>query len=136
MRSTAVDRYKQVRNQTLTPGELLLALYDGLFRFLNGAKVCFEGGQMPRGRELLCKAHAVVSELYLALDHKLNPDLCANLASVYDFSMTRITEANRHGNPALIQEVLRVLSPLREAWQLAVPKAVIESSQKKKGPSK
>lgn len=136
MRSTAVDRYKQVRNHTLTPGELLLALYDGLFRFLNGAKLCFEAGQLPRGRELLCKAHAVISELYLALDHKHNPELCANLASVYDFSMSRVTEANRHANPDLIAEVLRVLRPLREAWQLAVPKAVIETSQKKEAANK
>ncbi|MEN9580844.1 MAG: hypothetical protein RJA70_3853 [Pseudomonadota bacterium] len=132
MISSAVDRYKQVQQNTLTPGELLLALYDGLFRFLNGAKVCFENNQKPRGRELLCKAHAVISELYLALDYKHNPDLCANLASVYDFSMSRITEANRDADPEGITEVLRVLSPLREAWQQAVPEAHKDNANKAK----
>ncbi len=129
MLPNAVQRYKQVQQNTLTPGELLLALYDGLFRFLNGARLCLENNQKPRGRELICKAHAVVSELYLALDYKVNPDLCANLASVYDFAMTRLTEANRDANAAYIEEVIRVLTPLREAWAQAVPQAVIEASK-------
>ena len=39
MLEIAANRYTQIRNATSTPGELLLALYDGLFRFVNGAKV-------------------------------------------------------------------------------------------------
>lgn len=129
MLTSAAERYRQVKQNTLTPGELLLALYDGLFRFLNGAKLCFENNQKPRGRELICKAHAVVSELYLALDHDVNPDLCANLASIYDFAMTRLTDANKEANPEYVEEVIRVLTPLREAWQEAVPAAVREAKK-------
>ena len=66
---SAAQRYNQVRMTTSTPGELLLALYDGLFRFLNQAKVCLQAKQMPRARELLSKAYAILSELYIALDH-------------------------------------------------------------------
>src|ERR1043166_2227667 len=95
MSGKAADRYKQVQANTSTPGELLLALYDGLFRFLNGAKVCFDNQQAPRGRELVAKAHAILSELILALDHKAAPELCANLASVYDFALSRLSDANR-----------------------------------------
>jgi flagellar protein FliS len=127
------QRYNQVRASTSTPGELLLALYDGLFRFLNGAKVCFENGQQPRGRELVGKAHAVISELLLALDHGAAPDLCANLAAIYDFALSRLSNINRDGNPKHIDEVVRVLTPLREAWAIAVPKATAEASVKKGG---
>lgn len=131
MLGTAAARYKQVQQNTLTPGELLLALYDGLFRFLNGAKYSLSKGEAPKARELLCKAHAIVSELYLALDHKASPDLCANLASVYDFAMARITDANRQANEQYVDEVIRVLTPLREAWQQAVPEAIKEASRAK-----
>jgi flagellar protein FliS len=124
----AAHRYKQVERHTMTQGELLLALYDGLFRFLNGAKVCFSQGQPARGRELIGKAHAIVSEFYLALDHKVNPELCNNLAGIYDFCLSRLTECNRSGDPALVDEVVRVLTPLREAWQQAVPRSVQENS--------
>ncbi len=133
MQGKAADRYKQVRANTSTPGELLLALYDGLFRFLNGAKVCFENQQAPRGRELVCKAHAVVSELMLALDHAAAPELCANLAAVYDFALSRLSEANRHATVKPVEDVIRALTPLREAWALAVPKAIAEANAAKKG---
>jgi flagellar protein FliS len=108
-------------------------LYDGLFRFLNGAKACFENQQAPRGRELVGKAHAVVSELLLALDHTAAPELCANLAAVYDFALSRLSDANREARPKPIDDVLRALTPLREAWALAVPKATAEASARKGG---
>ena len=133
MLGKAAQRYTQVRASTSTPGELLLALYDGLFRFLNGARVCFENNEAARGREFVGKARAIVSELVMALDYKVSPDLCANLAAVYDFALSRLSDANRDAKPAHIEEVVRALTPLREAWQLAVPKAVAEASAKKNG---
>jgi flagellar secretion chaperone FliS len=128
MLGKAAERYKQVRFNTSSPGELLLALYDGLFRFLNGARACFEAKQDARGRELLSKAHAVVSELLLALDYKVAPELCANLSAIYDYVLFRLSEANRQRDVNAIDDAIRVLVPLREAWQLAVPAAAAEAA--------
>jgi flagellar secretion chaperone FliS len=133
MLGKAAQRYNQVRASTSTPGELLLALYDGMFRFLNGAKVCFENKQEARGRELCSKARAIVSELLMALDHKAAPELCANLSAVYDFALSRLSDANRDAKPVHVEEVIRALTPLREAWALAVPKAIAEAGAKKGG---
>lgn len=130
MIGSAVNRYKEVQVQTSTPGELLLALYDGLFRFLNGARHCFETGSRPKGSELVSRSHAVISELFLALDHDKSPELCAHLASVYDFCLSRLTEANLKGDAQAVTDVIRVLTPLREAWRIAVPKAAQESAMR------
>src|SRR5450755_4574444 len=127
LESAAAARYTQNRNTTATPGELLLALYDGLFRFLNGAKVCIENKQLPRARELLSKCYAIVSELTIALDHGVAPELCAQLAGLYEFCMDKIQFARRKANVVAIQETIRVLTPLREAWTVAVPKAIQEA---------
>ena len=131
--STPAARYTQVRNTTSTPGELLLALYDGLFRFLNGAKVCIQNKQLPRARELLSKAYAILSELTIALDHGLAPELCSQLDGLYGFCMDRIQVASRKADTVPIDEVTRVLTPLREAWAIAVPKSIQEAhaAQKK-----
>jgi flagellar protein FliS len=133
MLGKAAQRYNQVRANTSTPGELLLALYDGLFRFLNSARLCFENKEQARGRELISKARAVVSELLMALDHAAAPELCANLAAVYDFALAKMSDANRDAQPKHVDEVLRALTPLREAWALAVPKAMAEAALAKKG---
>jgi flagellar secretion chaperone FliS len=132
---SAAQRYSQVRMTTSSPGELLLALYDGIFRFLNGAKVCIERKEVARGRELLSKAYAILSELYIALDHSLAPELCANLEALYGFSMDRVMLASRKGTTIPIDEVIRVLTPLREAWQIAVPQAAREQHEAAKAES-
>ena len=125
--TSAAARYAQVRNTTSTPGELLLALYDGLFRFLNGAKSCIDNKQLPRARELLSRSHAILSELTIALDHSLAPELCAQLEGLYEFCIDRIQFASRKADAKSIEEVTRVLTPLREAWTIAVPKAIQEA---------
>jgi len=128
MYAQAARRYEQVQSSTSTPGEILLALYDGLFRFLKGAKLCFENKQNVKGRELLSKSHAIVSELLLALDHSKAPELCLQLESIYDYCMTQILQANFKTDPQLIGDVIRVLTPLREAWVKAVPEALRQAS--------
>jgi flagellar secretion chaperone FliS len=129
---SAAQRYSQVRMTTSTPGELLLALYDGLFRFLNGAKICLERKEQARARELLSKSYAILSELYIALDHSVYPELCANLEALYGFAMDRCQQASRKALVEPIDEVIRVLTPLREAWQQAVPMAVREQHEAQK----
>lgn len=120
MLETAVNRYKQVLVQTSSPGQILIALYDGIFRFLNGAKACIAKKELSRARELLSKSQAIVHELEIALDHDASPDLCKNLQGVYQFCIDRIQSARIKADPAMIDDVMRVLTPLREAWPVAV----------------
>ncbi|MCA9628869.1 MAG: flagellar export chaperone FliS [Myxococcales bacterium] len=122
------SRYKQVQIQTSSPGDILLALYDGLFRFLRGAQVCLEQKQRARAGELISKSHAIISELLIALDPKHNPELCLHLSGVYDFCLDRLTQANLKSDPMLIAEVIMVLSPIKEAWEVAVPQAAREQT--------
>ncbi|MGE0325195.1 MAG: flagellar export chaperone FliS [Polyangiaceae bacterium] len=122
------SRYKQVQIQTSSPGEILLALYDGLFRFLRGAQLCLEQKQRARAGELISKSHAIISELLIALDPKHNPELCQHLSGVYDFCLDRLTQANLKSDPILVAEVIMVLSPIKEAWEVAVPQAAREQT--------
>ena len=68
----------------------------------------------------MSKAHAIISELLASLAPEHAPELCQNLARVYDFCLTRITHANRHNDPQAIEEVMRVMTPIREAFTIAV----------------
>ncbi len=123
MLQTAAARYEQVRIQTTSKGELLLALYDGLFRFLRGARICFEQKQTARARELASKAHAIISELQIALDPSVAPELCPQLGALYSFCLDCLRSANANADAQQIEDVIRVLTPLKEAWEQAVPEA-------------
>jgi len=128
MYGNAARRYQQVQVTTATPGELLLALYDGLFRFLHGAKLCYEKKQLPRGREQLSRAHAILSELMISLDDSQAPELCAQLRGIYEYCTNCILQIHIKRNPALIDDILRALQPLHEAWREAVPQAAREQA--------
>lgn len=129
MLQTAAARYTEVRNVTASPGELLLALYDGLFRFMNGARIGIEKNDLRVARELLSKAYAIVSELYIALDHDVSPELCQQLEGVYGFAMDRLMLASRKADIKALDEAIKVLTPLREAWKVAVPQAQRELAE-------
>lgn len=123
MLQTAAARYERVKVTTTSKGELLLALYEGLFRFLKGAQICFERGERTRGRELSSKAHAIISEFQIALDPEKAPELSAQLSALYDFCLDRLLHGSAKAEAQPIQDVIRVLTPLYEAWQKAVPEA-------------
>jgi flagellar secretion chaperone FliS len=129
MLQNAVAQYRKVQVATTSQGELLLALYDGLFRFLNEAKVCVEKGDLGKARHLNSRSYAILSELSIALDPEIAPELCANLQALYGFCMDRLRGANRSGTSQPIDEVIRVLTPMREAWRVAVPQAMKEGVQ-------
>jgi flagellar protein FliS len=114
------QRYQAVQINTSSPGELLLAVYDGLFKFLHQARYSMESGKRGPAGEAVSRAHAILCELMLALDDKHAPELCDNLRALYDFSMTRLLEANRHQDATGVTDVIRVLTPVREAFQIAV----------------
>jgi flagellar protein FliS len=124
MYANTAQRYQQIQSTTSTPGELLLALYDGLFRFLRAAKLCFENRQPAKAREYLSKSYAIVSELYIALDFSQAPELCAQLESIYGYCMDLIVQCNLKNIPSNVDDVIRVMTPLKEAWTIAVPEAL------------
>ena len=129
MSQAAVSRYQNTQIQVSSQGELLIALFDGLFRFLNVARFAMRGGKRAQAGENISKAHAILAELYMALDHSKAPDLCANLAALYDFSMSRVTHANVKNDPTALDDVVRVLTPVREAFTEAVKKVAAENAK-------
>lgn len=115
-----VARYQNVQIGTSSPGELLVALFDGLFRFLTIAKHSLQTKKYGPAADAISKAYAIVSEFYLTLDHSQYPELCQNLSQIYDFAMSRLTHANLKRDVRGVEDVMRVLTPVREAFAQAV----------------
>ena len=120
MLETAASRYQAVRVSTSNPGDILISLLDGLFKYLNQARQLLRNRARAPAGEAICRAHAILSELYVSLDHSQAPELCQNLEGVYGYCLGRIVEANLRNEPAALEEVIRVLAPIREAFTTAV----------------
>jgi flagellar protein FliS len=120
MFNAGVQRYKSVQVKTSTPGELLMMLYDGAFRFLGEAVAAFEAGDRARACERIDRAHAILSEFSATLRHEVYPDLCKNLEGVYGFCLGHLVQANLQQDAEMVRDVMRILEPLREAFREAV----------------
>ena len=118
--AAALNRYKNVQVKTSSPGEILVMLYEGIFRFLTEAKTCMVAGERTRAAERISRVHEILTLLVNSLNREHAPELCDNLQDLYLFSMRQIVAANIEQKPENIDNVLRVLTPLREAWTQVV----------------
>ena len=117
---TAIARYGAVKVTTANPGQVLLMLYDGLLRFLRDAQNSMAAKDRKKSGERISRAHAILAQLLSSLDPSHAPKLCEHLQSVYVFCMQHLLRANLQQDPDKIGEVIKILSPLRDAWMTAV----------------
>jgi flagellar secretion chaperone FliS len=113
-------RYKQVNVQTMSRGQILLALYETAIRYANkGAASIRQGNVVAKGVELQ-RVASIVAELASTLDRSAAPELCDNLEMLYFYMQERLAMANAKMDPEAAEEVARLLTTLKAAWEQAV----------------
>jgi flagellar protein FliS len=113
-------RYQAAQIESATPGQILVALYDGCIRFCRAAQVLIESGDLAGKGKMISKAVAILGELRSTLDHSVAPELCDSLDRLYLFFQEQLSLANIKLDPAFIDPVIRLMTDLREAWAQAV----------------
>jgi len=116
----AARKYQAVQIESASPGQILVALYDGCIRFCKTAKLHIEDGNVAAKGQQISKAVAILGELRSTLDHKVAPDLCAQLERLYVFFQEQLSQANMKMDATYIDPVVRMLTDLRDAWSQAV----------------
>lgn len=112
--------YRQVATQTATPGQLVLMLFDGAIRFLERARLGFAETD-PLAFNLavnnnIQRAQAIIHELNSSLNLAAAGEVAANFRRLYDYMDERLQESNFQKAEDGINDVLRRLGILREAW--------------------
>jgi len=118
--AVAANTYVRTEIQSRSPIELVVMLYDGADRYLSQARDAIERQNGRAKREAISGALAIVMELQNTLDMEAGGEVAASLDSLYGFVNERLIDANRQDDAAAVDQAIRVLTPLREAWiQLA-----------------
>jgi len=123
MQATATYQHsaKQPPHEVGAPqGNVLLLLYDGAIRFVSLAKDQIDAGNSSSKEVSLAKAYAIISEFINSLDRDRAPDLCENLAQIYEFMLAKLTEANANMDSAPLDIVLGYLEDMRKTWAEAI----------------
>ncbi len=113
----ARTQYQEMQVQT-TPGRLVVMLYDGALRFLHLASDAMRRGDREAIGLNMGKAQSILCELMKTLDMNAG-DLAHGLLSIYRYCVERLLIANAEDRVDDIDEVIRLMSSLREAWEHA-----------------
>lgn len=105
---------------------LVVMLYDGAIRFLHQSAVALRAGNQRVFLDRVQRAEAIIKELNLTLDMARGGDVATRLRAIYQFCNMHLAAATMEGDPKKIDDVIRLLSELRESWQqiAAAPPAV------------
>lgn len=107
-----------------TPHRLVAMLFDGFVDSVAQAKGAMRAGQIePKGRAVSRAARIIEEGLKAALNLTEGGSLAADLNDLYAYVTLRLTYANRHNDEAALDECLRLMQPLRDAWASIAPHA-------------
>jgi flagellar protein FliS len=118
-RKTAL--YQQVGAETqistASPHALTLIMFDSLISSLRQARLALDSGSIEdKGRHVGLASRIIDEGLKASLNLQDGGDIALNLRDLYDYSQVRLLKANRHNDAALLDEVIDLIAPLRDAW--------------------
>lgn len=112
--------YRQVATLTAPPGQIVLMLFDGALRSLERSLGGFATKDPAQANMLihnnLQRAQEIIRELNYALNMEQGGECATTLRRLYDYFEKRLLESNIRKRRDGIDEVIRHLSVLREAW--------------------
>ncbi len=118
------DQYRRTavsaRVAEADPHQLVALLFEGASQRIRRAQACLEQGDVAHKGKAIGEACAIVGHLNGSLDHEAGGEVAANLSSLYDYIVRRLTEANLHNDGGALAEVLELLGEIESAWN-AIP---------------
>ena len=117
METPQSESYRKLQVETANPIELVLMLYDRAIVLLDKAKNEILEKQYEAKGLTLDKTADIVFELLTTLDKDKGGEISSSLASLYNFVLREITDANTNLNTKALDNAKRILSELREAWE-------------------
>ncbi len=115
------QQYLQTQIETISPGKLILMVYDGTLTFLEEAAERLKRGDWEGKGEMIFRAQGCITELMCCLNMEAG-EIAQLLYKLYEYLNWRLAQANALKNLSGITEVIELMSTLREGWEGAVKK--------------
>lgn len=108
--------YMQNDLKSLSREEIVVKLYQALRIRLRAAIEEIREENIGKKAEHLSRGLAIVIELQASLDMEQGGEIAVQLNDLYDYLISDIIAANLKSDVAKIEDALKVVEPLLEAW--------------------
>ncbi|MBQ8780921.1 MAG: flagellar export chaperone FliS [Oscillospiraceae bacterium] len=102
---------------TMTPAQLLLALYDKAITELNKAIIFIEDKNIAKAHNSIIRVIDIVDALDSSL--KENYEITDNLAALYQFFREQLTQANIKKDKEILSSLIPFFQELRDTFEQA-----------------
>jgi len=117
-----------------SPEQLILMLHDGLLESLHRGRLAMAEGRIAEKGEAISKALAILTEgLMPALDLEQGGEIAGNLASLYEYMITRLMLGNLQNDASHLDEVTKLVQELKGAWQQLSARPAARAAQPSAG---
>jgi len=117
MISRAANLYRRVDLESAPKTQIVERLFDRFLVDLLAARAAIETRDITKKAAALDHALQIVSELRASLDFTAAPELCTNLAALYDFVTERLITANSKLTLPPLDQATRVMTELGDAFR-------------------
>lgn len=105
-----------------SPHKLIVMLFEGAMLHVTLAKQYMESRQTAlKGKEISRSIAFIENGLRASLNKNVGGELAWNLDALYAYMSKRLITANTTGDTAILDEVYRLLSELKGAWEAINP---------------
>lgn len=122
--SGALKQYQQMKTHSgvadATPHKLISMLFEGVVDNLTAAKAYMQDNNPEMRSKKLNSAITIIGGLQASLDFDKGGDIANNLDSLYEYMSVKLFEANKSNAVVHVDEILTLISEIREAWN-AIP---------------
>jgi len=116
MYANVAKAYAQNQAQGTNKAKQVAMVLDLAIASLREAEQAIHDNQIVRRFYRVRRAREIVLTLKSGLDFSVDAELARNLDTVYVNCLQRMTWINTKNEPQYVQEVIRLLEPLRDAW--------------------
>ena len=117
MYKNGIQMYRKTNVVTADPKRLVLMCYEGAIDSLKiGKQKIAEKDYEEKGKNI-AKAQDIISELKSSLNFEEVGTIAANLDSLYNYILRRITEADLENDVQAFEDVIGMLGDLKSAWE-------------------
>ena len=134
-RKSQYDAYKDTEIQTANQGKLIVMLYDGAIRFLRIAQENLNPRTYDVANTNITKAQDIITELMLSLNMDAG-EVAQNLFNLYAYMKKRLLEANMAKDGEILTEVIKLIEPLKTAWEEVLNKDGAPSAPARPAPGR
>lgn len=100
-----------------SPHQLVVLLFEGARQAMLVARAGMENGDIQtKGNSIARAIDIILNGLRSSLNLADGGDLAQNLYALYDYMARRLLHANAHNDLAALDEVIKLLGEIHEAW--------------------